>query len=264
MSMEELKLCLPDGIEFSDFMLEMITEEVEEINNSLQIEEGEIEIKTNYVHELEDKLEVCIYLLNNTTQKINFERLDLSLVKNSVELTSQAFTSKEFGEIPPKSIKYCVLYFEKANITEPEFEGIMVLVKNDTQINAKATIYVDLVNLPNTINKKDVKEINKYIESLPYLGVNTIDINVFSLFYDQDNNLSMILIIRNGYEDDVKLAAIPVKVYDSMDNLVYSGEFSPVDFSIKSNTAIISNFIVREKDIFIRNADFSKYRVEFK
>lgn len=261
---KRFKLCIPNEDLLSEFVIGLIKEEAEAINNNIEIEDGQIKIETAYINELDDKIEVSFYIINNINQKINFDKLPICLTKNDTIVGYQIFESKELGDISPKSIKYSTLYFDKENVQTYDFSNVEVGFNASLKFNAKNTVRVDLANLPSTINKKDLKTIDHYLNELPYLSVNTIDINTFSGFYDEFKNLSIIIVIRNGYKTDVKLAALPIKVYDYYDKLVYSGVFTPDDINIKADTAVIQHVIVKEENVLVKNGDLSKIRVEFK
>jgi SLAP domain-containing protein len=260
----KLVLSLPENEVFSEFMLEVINEEIESINNNLKLEENDIEIITSYVNELEDKLEACIYIVNNTSQRVNFGRLDLSLIKDNEFIVSQTFESKEIGEVPPKSIKYNIIYFPKENVKVQDFLNAKVTISKDVEINSKNTINVDCENIPSSLGKKDLTVIKKYLNSLPYLEINHIDINVASISYDELGNLLLVMIVRNGYEKDIVLAALPMRIYDAEENLIYSGSFSTNELNIKTSSAKIINIVIKKEDILYKSADLLKCRFEFK
>lgn len=258
------KLLLPDKENISDFVMNLMKEEAEELGNEENIGEGTVRIKTSYVCEADDKIEVGFYVRNNTNQTINFEIIPLHLVKDNKIICTQIFASKEFGDTPPKSIKFCTVYFEKENVNTEDLTAAEIKFGEVSQIETKQTIKVEVENLPSTLKKKELKHIHEYMNKLPYLVKNTVDINTYSVFYDEAGNLDIIIVVRNGCESDQKLGSLPLMVYDSRNILIYGGVFTPNNINVKPDTAVIYNIVVDEENVPIKNADLSKYVVEFK
>lgn len=264
-NMNNLRLAIPEYIKekLSTFRISLIDKELSNINEKFPLKEGNMDLQISYVVEVDYGLEVEFYIRNNTGFNINMETLPITLVKENEIIAKKIADFKSVPDIPPFSAVPVTVQFHDKEIYKYDFKDLSIKLGFDNNYYLAKTQKVELDNLPVRFKHKYKKTLENYVESLPRLRKNSMDIHGYSVFYDEDNNLNVVIVIRNGYDSDLEVNNIPFSVYDCNDILIYASEFKPVDMIVDKNTAKIYIISVDEDNLPIKDADFSTFRVEF-
>ncbi|WP_373899187.1 SLAP domain-containing protein [Haloimpatiens sp. FM7315] len=245
----------------SDIQKEFIMDEIKELT---PIKEGDVNISSAYIFEEEDKLEVSIYIRNGLSKSINFERVPLLLINSKgEEIASDIFDLQEVGEIPPFSVRPFKIYFSRDKIEAENFDVKDLKIVFDKGIEAKKYVDVSLEDLPKDFDENTIFALQNYVNNLPKIEQEQVSISTFFVRNNEDESISVTLIIRNGSKNKLTIDKIPLKVYDGEDKLAAKGVFENININVNPFKAIVREFVFMKEQRSEGNFDFKTWRVEF-
>lgn len=259
----DLSLHPKDEASVSNFQKEFIKEELAELP---PINKGEVNIASSYIYDIGESYEASIYIRNGLESEMSFQAVPLSVINSNGEvLASQIFDLIELGNIPPMSARPWKICFNKSSFSAKDIDIKDCKIVFDSNIKALKTVNVTLSNLPEGIGELEKRKYEEFIENLPRLEKNTLSISTYSLEKDNDNNIVITIVIRNGSNKEAKLEKLPVKVVDKDGNIIVSGTFELTDEEIKvgSLSAILHRFIFQSNICVNTEIDLSKCKVSF-
>lgn len=247
----------------SNFQMETIKEEIEALP---PINEGDVNISTDYVFDMGDKYEVSIFIRNGLKRSVNFERLPLMLMNEKNEnLCNKVFNLRMVGDIPPMSVRPWKIYFlkEEVNLGEMDLSNLKVVF--DSSIKAESTVKVQLEDLPEQIQGSNKTKLEDFMKKLPLLRSGEISISTYDVFFDVENGLSVVLVIRNGSSKSIKAEKIPVCVRDASKDIIAKGVFQldNEDVVINSLKAKLCRFVFPQEEILVDKIDLNNWAVTF-
>lgn len=248
----------------SDFQREFIKEELDELPPVL---EGDINIATTYIFDMEDKFEAGIYIRNGLDKPVNLELVPLNILdKNNNIVATKAFNFKELGVIPPMSARPWKLYFEKEIVKVETLNKDDYQIVFDANIKAKVTVEIEIENIPKNINSSEKQKYMDFLNRLPAITASEVSISTYSLAKDQEGNLDITLLIRNGASQEINLEKLPIKIITEDGQGVAEGVFDLQGQSIKVSPrkAILHRFIFPSNSLLIEEFDITKCKVIFK
>lgn len=264
LEIKKLTLIIDKESELSDFTRDMVIEEAEKHSTFDDLAPNSVNIVTSYVCEVEDKIEAGIFIRNTSSNRINFEEIPLILVKDNKIIGNETFKNKELGDVEANTIKYVVIRFHKGNVFTDDLDNSVVMFSQAESLTGKRTVKSELVNIPEDFPQAELKKINEFIEKLPYLNKDTVDITKYSMFYDEEGNLCIILIIRNGYTATVNIDHLPISIFNSNDVLIYTENFHLKEINIPGSGSALASIVVNEEEVPVKDADLDTCKLIFK
>lgn len=267
MAENEIKLFLTEELkaDTSSFRRELMEEELKTINEKYPLEENSINIQLTYANETDDGLEVGFYIRSTMKNDINFEIIPLELIKDGQVVGAQTFNLSALGNVP----SYCgVPYsveFLKENLKTEDFSEVKIMFGQTKELKALNTLNLDISNIPKELDYKYKKQVEEYAKALARIRKDSIDLHVYSVSFDEEKNLDVIMLIRNGYDKEVNIQKFPITISDKNEQVIYTGEyFSEEGMNIAGKTAKLVTITFEE--IFLANneGDLSEFKVEFK
>jgi len=247
----------------SDFQREFIKEELDELPPVL---EGDINIATTYIFDMEDKFEAGIYIRNGLNKQVNLELVPLNILdKDNNIVATKVFNFKELGVVPPMSARPWKLYFEKEIVKVDILNKDDFKIVFDINIQAKATVDIEIENIPENINSREKQKYMDFLNGLPAIAANQVSVSTYSLTKDQEDNLDITLLIRNGSIKEVNLEKLPIKIIAEDGQEVAGGVFDLQGQAIKvsSRKAVLHRFIFPSSSLLSEEFDISKCKVIF-
>lgn len=247
----------------SDFQREFIKEELDELPPVL---EGEINIATTYIFDMEDKFEAGIYIRNGLNKSVNLELVPLNILdKNNNVVAAKIFNFKELGVVPAMSARPWKLYFEKEIVKVEALNKDDFQIVFDKNIKAKETVDIGIENIPENISAGEKNKYIDFLNGLPAITANEVSISTYSLSKDQEGNLDITLLIRNGALKEINLEKLPIKIIAEDGLEVAYGVFDLQGQSMKVSPrkAVLHRFIFPSSSLLSEEFDISKCKVIF-
>lgn len=259
-----MKLYIPTTTnhEVSEFQIKLMEKEIEALNNEYSIDEGQLDFRKVYVIETDEGAEAQIYIRNNTDVKLRLEGLPVHLTHNNAVIGITCPDFKELSEIPPKSIAPFNVQFTHEELYYPELVSKADL-KIGVDMKIEETVSHKIENIPENLNYDQRTFIEDYVKKLNELRADTYDFNVVTLGKEEDRSLNIAILIRNGYENDIEVAAIPIVIYNGKNLPIYEGVFRGSRMIVKGQSAGLFNLKVPAEFIPSSEENYSEFRVEF-
>ncbi len=258
----ELHLNEYDRGVMSDFQKEFLREELAELP---PLEDGQVSINGIYTFDIGDKIEVSVYLRNGMSSQINFDKVPLEIVNNKGDLLAkQTMDMKDFGLLPPFSARPYKVYFDKASVF------VDTILKDDWKIQFEEslstinTIKVEFEEMAEDIDHELKSGFIKFLDELPLIKAGDVNIELFKTLKCMDNSISIVFIIRNGYNKAITLEKLPIIVKDERGELVASGIFDIENVNVNPHKAKVYDFTITEEYIVNKDFDIDKCKVFFK
>ena len=258
----ELHLNEYDSAVMSDFQKEFLKEEIAQLP---KLEDGQVSINGIYTFDMGDKIEVSVYLRNGLSNQINFDKVPLVIVNNNGDmLAKQIMDMKDFGILPPFSARPYKVYFDKENVLVDTISNDDFKIEFEKSITALNTVEVELENIPDNMEYELKNSFIKFLGNLPLIKAGEVNIEVFKILRGMDNSISIVFMIRNGYEKTIKLEKLPIIIKDEQGKIIAKGIFDIENVSVNSHKARIYDFTITKEYILNKDFDISSCKVYFK
>lgn len=236
----------------------------DEILKLPKIEDGQVDIRSEYFVSFEGKIETKVFIRNTLTKKINFDDIYLGIQDESGKvIKQQKFNLAYLGDIPPYSVKVTKLYFDVdgINLDEIKFEDLKICFSSEIKaFNSTTTEFQDL---PENLTAEQIAVCKRYLKNLSKIQVDTITLTAVDISNVGDGDVAITIIIRNGYSKEVELDEIPVSVFDKDNEKLASVKFQLSNLKVLPKKAKIFNLIVEKQNIVKEDYDLSKWKVVF-
>lgn len=259
-----MMLYIPEVLqnEISDFQKGLMEKEIEVLNREFTLNEGSLDLKKVYIIETDDGAEAQIYIRNNTDLSLRLEGLPVHLTYNDSVIGIVCPNFKELSQIPPKSIAPFKVEFNHENLYYPEYIN-EADIKIGVDMKIEKTINHEIDNIPETLNYEQKAFIDDFCKNLNELRADTYDFNVVTLGKEVDRSLNVAILVRNGFENDIEVAGIPLVIYSSKGYPMYEGQFKAKGMIVKAKSASLFNLNVPANFIPISEEDYDKFTVKF-
>lgn len=257
-----LKLSLhPDWvIRKSEIEVKMLESELAAFSS---VQEGQVEINGAYLVKWEDKLEVGFYLRNATKETIFFGNTPLKITdKKGNVLAAQAINLSEMGDIGPLCGRPWEINFDKD-------DAIGEIDNNDWQIEFDLqqdippyAIVIEDKN-PTPLSNEKLSQLFQFLKDLPPVKEGEINISSYEAVQDEEKNLKISIIARNGLNFPIKLARFQMAVTDAKARIVAKAVFNIEDAIIEQNMFLFRTFSYPTKTIFTEDIDLSNWQISF-
>lgn len=212
-----------------------------------------------------EKVEVSVYLRNGLSKQINFDKVPLVIVnKNGDILAKQIMYMGDFGILPPFSARPYKVYFDKVNLFVDTISNDNFEIQFEEAVTAINTVKVELEDISVSMEHELKSSFTKFLDKLPLIKAGDVSIEVFKTLKGMDNTISIVLMIRNGCDDIIKLERLPIIVKDEQGQSVAKGVFDIENVSVNPHKAKVYDFTITEDYIVKKDFDLSSCKVYFK
>lgn len=259
----KIKLALTDEekARMSNVQIQYLEDEIAKLP---KIEDGQVNLTSEYFVYFEGKIETKVFIRNALPKKINFEEVCLGIQDADGKLiTHQKFNLAHLGDIPPYSVRVTKLFFDVdgINLDNIDFESLKICLSGG--VKAFKSITTEFQELPENLPSDQVAMLNRYLKDLSRIEVNTVTLSAVDLLENEDGNIMITIIARNGYDKEIKLEEVPVSVFDKDNSKVAGARFKLEDLNVLPKKARIFNLILNKQNIIEENYDLSKWRIAF-
>ena len=265
--MASLKLYIPEHMKNSISELQLMTmeDDINEIGKKHNIEENQFDFRLTYVVNQEDGFEVGFFIRNAVDLDLTFDVMPMHLVNGRTIIGIQMIDFKKIGVIPAMSVMPCTIKFEKENVYFPQFlENAELKLGVDVEYKVEYTAKTDVINLKDIKNKMARNIINEKITQLPELRIDTFDYSCAAMAQNETGDVDAIVIIRNGYSNDLKLQEMPFEITNETGLLIYHGTFKAPCEVLEARKALLYNLIISKDNLPLSDIDYSRCNLRFK
>ncbi|MGK0469397.1 SLAP domain-containing protein [Clostridium sp.] len=246
----------------SDFQKEFISDELSALP---ALEDGQVSIDGVYTFDMEDKIEVSVYLRNGLSKQINFDKVPLVITnKNGEVLAKQVMEMRKFGTLPPLSARPYKVYFDKANLLVSEIPMNDWQIQFDKSITAMHTLKVEFEDMAEDMDSDLKNSLILFLSKLPLIKYGDVNIQLFRAIKRTDNSIFMTFVISNGCDKIIKLEKLPILIEDEQGETVVKGIFEFENVSVNNHKAKAYDFIITKDYILNKDFNLDNCKVYFK
>lgn len=213
------------------------------------------------MEEGQGKYRVNAFVRNSLDKILNFTETKLALFnEEGILLGRKLFDLSPMGDIPPKSSRPWSFVFTKKDLFKTEIpqEGWMLGFWVETE---DTTHKLEIDKEWEEALADGAKEtLIKFYKQLQPPKKGEINFQSVDAKVDDDGELQITILIRNGKDDNIKFQEIPLAVEDASGEIVAFGQFVLENFVVTANTSKPWTFIYPKQNMLKENIDFSSWK----
>ncbi|WP_046178109.1 accessory Sec system S-layer assembly protein [Domibacillus tundrae] len=232
------------------------------LNNELPpLKRNQLSLSGIEWNEQPNGIAVSAFVRNTVERDITLGDVPLLLLNEKNELKARdTFMLKELGSLPADSSRPWTFLFPSASLNKQ-----VELGKENWSIAFDLTSRKHKLELDEkwekTLPDEQKENLKKIVEKLGDPAKNELNFTGLSAATLENGNLTISLLIRNGYDRNVNIEKLPLQLIDATGELVAQGQFNVGDFEVKANTTKPWTFVFPASMIQKENPDFSKWSV---
>ncbi|OES46025.1 accessory Sec system S-layer assembly protein [Domibacillus iocasae] len=232
------------------------------LNNELPpLKRNQLSLSGIEWNEQPNGIAVSAFVRNTVERDISLGDVPLLLLNEKNELKARdTFKLKELGSLPADSSRPWTFLFPSASLNN----GVK-LGKENWSIAFDLTSRTHKLELDEkwekTLPEEQKENLKKIVKKLGDPAKNELNFTGLSATTLENGNLTISLLIRNGYDRNVNIEKLPLQLIDATGELVAQGQFNVGDFEVKANTTKPWTFVFPASLIQKDNPDFSKWSV---
>lgn len=229
------------------------------------LKENQISISGLKLNEFDELIYVTAFIRNTLSNAVNFEMLDLIILDGEKQVVAkETFDMEKFGELPAMSCRPWSFVFEKSNWRDDNaptklenWQIAFELKKKPSDIHQ-----LDLeASWEEKLSKEMKDHLKQLVDNMPPLKQNEVNIMGLEAKINEEQNLVVTLLIRNGSLKNIKLEQLPLVVEDASKNVIAKGVFTLDNFEVLANTSKPWTFIFPSHLLLNNKPDLSSWVV---
>lgn len=237
------------------------------LNQLEPLKENQISIAGIKLEDFDELIYVTALIRNTLSKAIKFEMLDLLILDEEKKtVAKETFDMEEFGEMPPLSCRPWSFVFQKSNWQNGQNQEPTSL-KNwqiAFEVKKKPSEAHHLQLEPSweeNLSEERKEHLKQLVEKLPPLKQNEVNIMGLEAKMNEENNLVVTLLIRNGSLKNINIEQLPLLVEDASKEVVAKGVFSLNNLEVQANTSKPWTFVFPDQLLSNHKPDLSTWKV---
>ncbi|PWA05765.1 accessory Sec system S-layer assembly protein [Pueribacillus theae] len=195
---------------------------------------------------------------STVTQNITFgEATILLLGANDKLLARKEFDLSRLGTIPTNSARPWNFEFSERDFVE-EMDELPTEWKLAFELKTEHRLDLE-PSWEKALDAKAREALEKIVENAPELKENEVNFLGVKADLQENGNLIVTVLIRNGYNRGITLEQVPLGIRDASNEEVARGSFKLNDFTVKANTSKPWTFIFPKEMVKKENLDLSRW-----
>lgn len=265
----KVELSLLEDMEssMSPIQKELLKSELEDIEKKHPMRKDEVCIDGTYMVDFHSYVEIGFFIRNGLENKLNFETIPVMVTNSKQEvLARQVVNLIDLGTLPPMSARSWKIEIEKSNFIKP-IEGDDWKLKFDNiqdAFKAVSTVDMAIENIPEHMPYKDKMAIIEFFNMQPKARKDTFNIIKYKLSYQGNSELLLTLILRNAFDRDLTVQALPVNISTKTGSPVARTIFESEEaFKVKAKSAKLVTLKLKVDNEIMKSIDEKELIVKF-
>ncbi|OLN24063.1 accessory Sec system S-layer assembly protein [Domibacillus antri] len=205
---------------------------------------------------------VSAFVRNTVEREISLGEVRLLLLNEKNELKARhTFHLSELGTLPADSSRPWTFIFPASSVDEK-----VELGKENWSIAFDLTSRQHKLELDpkweESLPAEEKEKLKKIVEQLGDPQKDELNFTGLSANALENGNLTVALLIRNGYERNINIEKLPLQLIDAAGDTVAEGQFNIGQLEVRANTTKPWTFVFPASLIQKENADLSKWSVK--
>jgi accessory Sec system S-layer assembly protein len=211
--------------------------------------------------EVDGKIEVEAFIRSTVDRPVQIEAVDLILFDETGQLAARKHDDwDELGELPPFSCIPWRFTFTKEDRLSDATVNDKWQVLFELKQKAEETLDLDPA-WEERLTPEKKAHFENLLTKLPKLRPKEVNITGVELTFLENQSLEVIVLIRNGTEQEVQISQLPLIVEDATGEIVCQGQFTLPPLKVKPKGAKPWAFVYPAELIGKPDADFSKWKI---
>ncbi|WP_027409253.1 accessory Sec system S-layer assembly protein [Anoxybacteroides tepidamans] len=207
---------------------------------------------------------VVAFLRSTLPKPIRFEQINLLLLdENGQAIAKRTFEMDSFGELPPMTARPWRFLFsaEDKLVDKIPQEGWKIAFELKQAAKPQEHRLDLAASWEQALSTEQREHLQRMIETLPPLSAGEINFMGLEAKINDNHDLMVTLLIRNGSDKNIQLEQIPLIVEDASGDIVCKGAFHLEDFEVKANTSKPWTFIFPAHLLLKEHIDLTSWKV---
>lgn len=237
------------------------------LNQLEPLKENQISIAGIKLEEFDELIYVTALIRNTLSKGIKFEMLDLLILDEDKKVVAkETFDMEEFGEMPALSCRPWSFVFQKSDWqNDPNQEPTSLenwQIAFELKKKPSETHQLQLEpSWEENLSQERKEHLKQLVEKMPPLKQNEVNIMGLEAKMNEENNLVVTLLIRNGSLKNINLEQLPLIVEDASKEVIAKGVFTLNNLEVQANTSKPWTFIFPSELISNHKPDLSTWKV---
>ncbi|PAQ13007.1 accessory Sec system S-layer assembly protein [Bacillaceae bacterium SAOS 7] len=209
-------------------------------------------------------LAVSAFVRNSVDKDLQLGEVSLLLINEQKQVKAKhLFNMKEVGSLPAKSSRPWTFTFP-AKTLDPSVD----LAKEDWTLAFDLTSTKHELDLApsweEALPEAQKEQLRKVVEELGEPNKNELNFTGLQANFAADGQFHVTLLMRNGYEKNLKIEQLPLQVLDHQKEVIAEGQFTFEDFEVKANTTKPWTVIFHKELVKVEQPDLTTWSVRVK
>ncbi|MGM7634592.1 accessory Sec system S-layer assembly protein [Bacillus sp. Hm123] len=209
-------------------------------------------------------LAVSAFVRNSVDKDLQLGETRLLLMNEQQQVKAKhLFNMKEIGSLPAQSSRPWTFIFP----TETIASSIDLAKENWTLAFDLTSTKHELDLAPSweeALPEAQKEQLRKVVAELGDPGKNELNFTGLQAKFADDGQFHVTLLMRNGYEKNLKIEQLPLQVLDHQKEVIAEGQFTFEDFEIKANTTKPWTVIFHKELVTKEQPDLTTWSVRVK
>ena len=211
--------------------------------------------------EVNGNIEVEAFIRSTVDRPVQIEAVDLILFDETGQPAARKHDDwDELGELPPFSCTpWRFIFTQEDRLSDAAVNDKWQIL---FELKQKAEESLDLDPAwEERLTPEKKAHFENLLTKLPKLGPKEVNITGVELAFLENRSLEVIVLIRNGTEQEVQISQLPLTVEDATGEIVCQGQFTLPPLKVKPKGAKPWAFVYPAELIAKPDADFSKWKI---
>lgn len=208
-------------------------------------------------NENDDTIRITGLIRSTIPQTISFEDIAIVLRNEKEEVIAyKRFDLSKLGDLPPNSARPWDFHYNKSDFIKP----IATLPKEWSlafRIETEHRLDID-PSWEDILSENQKKQLEQLIEQIEDVR-DEVKFTGFSAYHEENGNLIVSVLIRNGYDRDISIEQLPLAVRDGSGEEVARGAFKLDNLTVKANTSKPWTFTFPKSLVLKDDIDLSRW-----
>ncbi|MGE7863014.1 accessory Sec system S-layer assembly protein [Bacillus mobilis] len=201
---------------------------------------------------------ITVFIRNSAAQPIKFEKVTLQLLNKDEEICARkTFDLTDLGAIPANTSMPWVFTFEKDTTTNAN------LSKEDWQLafefKPEHTLDID-PTWESQITNETKQQLQQLVSNLTPPGETEVNFFGLQTNLEENGDLHISILIRNGYNQTIRLEQMPLHISDASGEVIAKGNFKLGNFEVKANSSKPWTFTFNAASVLKKELDLSTWK----
>ncbi|WP_203363308.1 accessory Sec system S-layer assembly protein [Bacillus sp. REN10] len=209
-------------------------------------------------------LAVSAFVRNSVDKELQLGEVRLLLINEQEQVKAKhVFNMKELGSLPATSSRPWTFLFPKETV----IPSVPLEKENWTLAFDLTSTKHELDLAPaweEALPEQQKEQLRKIVAELGTPNKDELNFTGLQAHFSEEGQFHVTLLIRNGYEKNLKIEQLPLQVLDQQKEVIAEGQFHFEDFEVKANTTKPWTVIFHKELVTKEQPDLTTWSVRVK